>query len=190
MSLEKVKRLNEPHMQALTAFVYKLRNETNLDVPFFDTFDGGVNAKALFLLEKPGPKSTSSNGSGFISRDNDDETARAVKSFLEQACLGREETILWNVIPAWNGTRAIVKEELREGHRYLDELITLLPNLKVVVLVGLKSINKAEKHLLKHYKFCIIKSFHPSPIVKASNFSKWSAIVGEWKQVRDYLDTH
>lgn len=188
MSVEKEKRLNEAHMQALTEFVYKLRNETKLDVLFFDTFDGGINAKALFLLEKPGPKSSTSNGSGFISRDNDDETARAVKSFLEQADLSREETIIWNVIPAWNGTRAIVKDELIEGHRYLDELINLLPKLKVVVLVGLKSINKAEKYLIKNYNFYIVKSFHPSPIVKASNFAKWNAIAEQWKQVRTYLD--
>ena len=78
MTIEKEKRLNDAHMIALTEFVYKLREETNLDVPFFDTFDGGVNAKVLFLLEKPGPKSSTSGGSGFISRDNNDETARAI----------------------------------------------------------------------------------------------------------------
>lgn len=190
MSFEKEKRLNDEHMKQLTEFVYKLRKETNLDVPYFDTDDGGINAKALFLLEKPGPKSSTSAGSGFISRDNNDETARATKKFLEEVGLSRDETILWNVIPAWNGTRKIVKEELREAHRYLDELIKLLPNLKVVVLVGTKAISKAEKYLLQNYSFYIIKSFHPSPIVRASNFAKWSAISEQWGLVRIYLDNH
>ena len=190
MTIEKEKRLYDAHMIALTEFVYKLREETNLDVPFFDTFDGGVNAKVLFLLEKPGPKSSTSGGSGFISRDNNDETARATKKFLEQAGLKREETILWNVIVAWNGTRKIVKEELRDGHRHLNELIKLLPNLKVIVLVGTKAISKAEKYLDKHYNFYLIKSFHPSPIVRASNFAKWSAIAEQWALARAYLDSN
>ena len=136
MSTGKVKRLNEAHIKSLTDFVCRLRIELNPDIPFFDPSDGGINAKVLFLLEKPGPMSSNEHGSGFISQDNDDETARSIKKFLGEAGLDRQETIIWNVIPAWNGTRKIVKEELKQAHAHLDQLIKLLPYLKVVVLVG------------------------------------------------------
>lgn len=187
MSSEKGERLNEPHIRELTYFVYRLRREINPDVPFFDTFDGGVNAKVLLLLEKPGPMSSNEKGSGFISRDNDDETAKTTKIFLEQAGLQRDKTILWNVIPAWNGTRKIVKEELIQAHSYLEELIKLLPNLQVVVLVGKRASKNVGNYLEKNHKFHIIESFHPSPIVRASNFSKWSSIPEQWKLARNFL---
>jgi hypothetical protein len=51
-------------------------------VPDFDPLDGGVNAQVLFLLEKPGPMAAEDGkraGSGFISRDNDDGTAEAIR---------------------------------------------------------------------------------------------------------------
>ena len=40
------------------------------EVPDFDPLDGGVEARALFLFEKPGRMTAGQSGSGFISRDN------------------------------------------------------------------------------------------------------------------------
>lgn len=78
--------------------------------------DGGIAARVLFLFEKPGPMTAlvgRREGSGFISRDNDDPTAEAIWQFMREAEIPREEAVLWNVIPWWNGTRAIKTEELR-----------------------------------------------------------------------------
>jgi hypothetical protein len=74
--------LYQPHMAPLTEFVHQLRQRDRNEYPYFDPADGGVNASILFLLEKPGPMTVPTGrgrreGSGFISRDNDDPTAEA-----------------------------------------------------------------------------------------------------------------
>jgi len=64
-------KLSEPHITRLTAYAAKLRGFGKGEVPDFDPLDGGDNARALFLFEKPGPKtSEAQGGSGFISRNN------------------------------------------------------------------------------------------------------------------------
>jgi hypothetical protein len=75
---ERARRLaliESPHVAALTHLVVELRGELgpNYQIPYFDPLDGGTNAECLFLLEAPGPKAVAS---GFISRNNPDETAR------------------------------------------------------------------------------------------------------------------
>ncbi len=83
---------------------------------------GGIEARVLFLFEKPGPMTADEAigkrpGSGFISRDNDDPTAEAVFNFMRQADIPRELTILWNVIPWWNVRRGVERLELLDGAR-------------------------------------------------------------------------
>ena len=55
------------------------------------------------------------SGSGFISRNNDDPSAAATIEFMEKAGIPRTLTVIWNVIPWWNGTRKVTGPELREG---------------------------------------------------------------------------
>jgi len=98
-------------------------------VPEFDPLDGGVDARVLFLLEKPGRKTVDGgsisgrSGSGFISRNNDDPTAAAAIDFMQKAGIPRKLTISWNVIPWWNGTKKVKASELRDGIGCLKELI-------------------------------------------------------------------
>ena len=77
--------MNDPHMIILKNYVEKLRKTNPKSyTPNFDPNDGGINAKILFLFEKPGRKTDPSyGGSGYISLDNKDETARATKKFLK-----------------------------------------------------------------------------------------------------------
>lgn len=71
--------LRAPHIAPLTAFVEELRAEagSGAQVPYFDPWDGGIEATTLFLLEAPGRMAVFSR---FVSRDNPDETA---KNFFE-----------------------------------------------------------------------------------------------------------
>ena len=50
------------HVAQLTGFVEGIRRERGLgsEVPYFDPLDGGANARALFVLEAPGPKAVAS----------------------------------------------------------------------------------------------------------------------------------
>jgi hypothetical protein len=182
--------LDLPHMQPLVRYVGDLRHESNIEVPDFDPFDGGTSAQILFLLEKPGPMTAAANsdvqtGSGFISRDNDDPTAEATFRFMQEAGLPRELTILWNVVPWWNGTRKVTNAELRLGVAQVGRLMGLLPHLKVVVLVGRKA--QRAYTLLSHTCLPILRSDHPSPIVRARLPERWRNIPCEWAKAKPYL---
>ncbi|MEU3093266.1 hypothetical protein ABZ690_00165 [Streptomyces sp. NPDC006967] len=74
----------EPAVRPLNEWVEKLRTRLGdgESVPWFDPASGGVKARSLFLLEAPGRKAMGAEaelrrtGSGIISVDNDDPTAR------------------------------------------------------------------------------------------------------------------
>lgn len=108
--------LTLPHIASLAAYVTRLRSlRAPWQVPDFDPLDGGIQARILFLMEKPGPMTSEQGGSGFISRNNDDPTAEAAFNFMQRTEIPRELTALWNVVPWWNDTRKITAEELCAG---------------------------------------------------------------------------
>jgi len=177
--------LREPHMEVLTTYVERLQDRQIGFVPWFDPLDGGVNAKALFLMEKPGPMTAEPNGSSFISRNNDDPTAEAMFLFMRQAGIDKRLTVTWNVIPAWNGTIAINGKELNRGVDCVGDLMTLLPEIRVIVFVGRKAATAMP--LVKPLGIAMIESYHPSPIVRASRRDEWDAIPNQWKKILPYL---
>ncbi len=177
--------LGQPHIASLAAYARHLRAMGCGEVPDFDPLDGGIGARVLFLFEKPGPMTAAAGGSGFISRDNDDRTAAATFDFMRQAGIPREATVIWNVIPWWNGTRKVTSEELHKGVEQAGELIRLLPGLRAVVLVGRKAA-RAEPRLAAT-GLTVFTSAHPSPVVHARWPALWEAIPGQWAPVRPIL---
>jgi Uracil DNA glycosylase superfamily len=177
--------LTQPHIAPLAAYAAKLRRRGAGEVPEFDPLDGGVNAQVLFLFEKPGPMTADGTGSGFISRNNDDPTAKATFEFMEQAGIPRGLTITWNVIPWWNGTRKVTGQELREGVACVRELTTRLPKLRAVVLVGGKAAKAAR--LLEGSGLSVFTSAHPSPLVRARFPDRWNSIPEDWAKAFDQL---
>lgn len=154
--------LGEAHVKPLTEFVNDLRRaEGTEDVPYFDPLDGGIRARCLCLLEAPGPKAV---GSGFISRDNPDQTAQNFFRISEEASLPRDQTVLWNIVPWHLGKGAHPSAaDIRKGLCYLDQVMDLLPNLQVVVLLGRKAqeaYQTAEQRKLSDP----IECSHPSPV--------------------------
>ncbi len=178
--------LNEPHIAPLSNYVAELRERDSAQYPQFDPADGGVHASILFLLEKPGPMTVDAGrgartGSGFISRDNDDPTAEAAFAFYRQAGVPRKQSVLWNVIPGWNGTIKVTTDELRAGIEDVQTLVALLPKLKAIVLVG-KRAARAEELIGRAGDYEIFKSPHPSPQVRFTNPALWHSIPGIWKE--------
>ena len=128
----RLQALCQPHISPLTELVNRLRQRDDHEYPYFDPADGGINASILFLLEKPGPMTVlrgrgAREGSGFISRDNDDPTAEASFAFHNAAGIPRSETVMWNVIPGWNGTTKVTATELAAGVQDVAALVSLLP---------------------------------------------------------------
>ena len=159
--------LVRPHVQPLTRFVKNLRAEVGgqFAVPDFDPWDGGINAELLFLLEAPGPKARES---GFVSRNNPDETA---KNFFELNCeagIPRRSTLMWNVVPWYIGTghriRAATGTDLEAGLRPLPRLLGLLPHLRVIVLVGRKAERARALASSSHPNASLLVCPHPSPM--------------------------
>lgn len=174
--------LGQPHVAPLRDYVAGLRAEyPACEFPDFDPLDGGCLADILFLFEKPGPKtSRRRGGSGFISRDNDDPTAEETLAFMEEAKLPRKRTVIWNVVPGWNGTRAVTAGELTEGIERLKGLLPLFNDgLKTIVLVGCRA-GKAEA-LLKPTGIRLLVSAHPSPIVRGTRPEMWRTIPRTWE---------
>jgi hypothetical protein len=184
--------LNLPHVAPLTAYAAALRERGSGQVPEFDPLDGGIEARVLFLFEKPGPMTSEGGGtsrrigSGFISRNNDDPTAEATFRFMEQAEIARKAAVIWNVIPWWNGTRKVAGPELRAGAAEVRGLIALLPKVRAVVMVGERAA-KAKRYL-DSTELALFTSHHPSPLVRAKFPGKWNAIPTDWAKVREFID--
>ena len=184
--------LDLPHIAPLTEYCRQLRAEDRGTVPDFDPHDGGVEAQVLFLMEKPGPMTDDKGlmgrtGSGFISRDNNDPTAEAIFHFMREAAIDRGHSVLWNVVPWWNGTRKVSAEELSTGIERLAGLLTLLPKISVVVGVGAKSLKARE--FIHRRGLPFVPSMHPSPLNRARRKAAWDKIPEQWFLAHKYLTT-
>lgn len=115
---ERMQLLRDPHIAPLTDYVEQLRLEAGPGavIPYFDPWDGGTEAEVLFLLEAPGAKAVRS---GFVSRNNPDETAKNIFELCHEAGFHRKAMVLWNAVPWYIGTgskiRAATPADLEAG---------------------------------------------------------------------------
>lgn len=173
--------LDQAHIAPLTQYVLKLRTLYGFDneIPFFDPLDGGVDAKILFLLEAPGGKAVAS---GFISRDNPDPTARNVSLICEEIGLSRKDTIAWNIVPWYVGSttriRPVNQTDIAAAVQALGQLCSLLPEIRVVLLVGGKA-QKAQEIVKGLFDVPILSCPHPSQRV----FNFWPDKRNEVKEI-------
>jgi hypothetical protein len=137
-------------------------------IPDFDPAElgGGIETRALMVFEAPGPKTVPEwGGSGFISTDNDDPTAQ--NNWLARNDAGmHEHTLSWNICP-WVLGKASVHPgptELAQGAIELRGLMRLLPDLRVVVLCGLKAQQGWTSFIEPHIEGgpSVIRTWHPS----------------------------
>jgi uracil-DNA glycosylase len=159
--------LTEPHVSALTQFVDQVRHERGGEavVPYCDPADGGVRADCLFLLEAPGPRAVKS---GFVSRNNPDETAKNFMLLNEEARIPRARTVTWNIVPWYIGNsqriRSATARDVEEGWPYLRRLLALLPHLAVAVLVGRNAQRIRHRLTEARPNLRILDCPHPSPL--------------------------
>jgi hypothetical protein len=133
----------EPSARPLNDWVEGLRARLGdgESVPWFDPASGGVEARSLFLLEAPGQKAMGAaaelrrTGSGIISIDNDDPTARNCWMLRDEAGLPYRESVHWNVVPWYLGTviriAAPGKTEIQRAAPFLHEVMVMMPSLEV-----------------------------------------------------------
>ncbi len=178
----RVAMLDRPHARPLADHVRRMRQDRVGFVPDFDPLDGGIAARLLFLLEKPGPRIVLSDGTGFVSRNNPDPTARNCHGFMIEAGIDHRQVAIWNIVPWWNGTMAITASECRAGAAALRLTLALFPRLRGVVLVG----NRASEHgapVLDGSGLKLFRTVHPGLQARAGPRSRdrWLAIPELWR---------
>ncbi len=181
--------LNQGHVAPLTRFVEEIsRQHPEKSIPYFDPLDGGTRARCLFVLEAPGSNAVES---GFISRNNNDESAKNFFEINVEAGIPREKTITWNIVPWYIGTgkkiRPATTDDINTGLPYLYRLIELLPILQIVVLIGKKA-QRVKKDLKSRYAdIKIFECYHPSPRVINTNPKNRQKIIETLKPVSNIL---
>jgi len=185
--------LHQVHVKPLTDFVHEIKSEQlGRDVPYFDPLDGGIRAQCLFVLESPGRMTKNKSGSGFISRNNNDETAKNFFEVNVAAGIPRKKTITWNIVP-WDISddgkkKAPASSDIETGLEYLNRLIDRLPDLRVIVLVGKKAQEVEGELSATHVDIRIDHCPHPSPLNVNTNPQNRQKIIDVLKQVREFLD--
>ncbi len=156
----------QTHVAALNGFVETLRARKGdgYQIPFFDPFDSGVTARALLLMEAPGTRAVES---GFVSRDNPDETAKNIFEMSLNAGLDRRDCVLWNVCPWFLGTSTTIAPvqavDIREAEGELRWLLNRLPDLQCVALIGRKAQRAIATVTAERPGLPIVNMPHPSP---------------------------
>lgn len=130
---EQLRRCFDEHVAPLNLLVDELRKENW--APYIAPIYGGVNARLLYVLRDPGPKTKEDGGSGFLCWENDDATAETLNKLFGDVGIEAQDVIPWNAYP-WYINREPTAKELEAGVDPLKRVIDLLPNLKVVLLLG------------------------------------------------------
>ena len=184
-------QLKSPHIVALTVFVDLLRDKKgrNYRIPYFDPADGGIAAEILFLFEAPGKRAVQT---GFISRNNPDESAKNFFNLNIEAGIRRKRTISWNIVPWYIGSgkhiRAATSRDIEAGARPLASLLELLPRLRAIVLFGRKAQRGAPLIAKLSPSVRLFASPHPSPqyVNRAPHNRK--KILSVLREALEYLD--
>lgn len=157
----------EPHVAPLTGLVERIRREKpGAFVPYFDPTEAGTEARILLLLEAPGRRAALEAGSGFVSPDNDDQTAQNMWHLLREAEIDRRrDVVTWNVVPWYIGDgskiRPTATSDLDEAREATRELLSLLPQVETVVLLGRPAAKAWSALDLEHRA---LEAPHPSPL--------------------------
>lgn len=178
-------------MVTLTNFVHRLRERmgTQVVIPYINPWDGGIEAKVMFLLEAPGAKA---RNSGFVSMNNPDETAKNFFEISRESGIDRKQIVTWNTVPWYIGSDSKIRpansSDISAGVGSLAELLELLPKLKAIVLVGGKA-QKAEDHIRQTAPYLqIFKSPHPSPLFVNRKPENRLILLKHWQAVQLFLE--
>ncbi|MCW2634770.1 MAG: hypothetical protein JWQ99_1137 [Blastococcus sp.] len=181
-------RLWEPHVAPVNRFVDLIRTEiatanTPADgpvpevfVPYTDPDSGGTAARILFVLESPaGPAAL---GSGMLSADNDDGTAKNMWLAYKSSGMPRTYGLHWNAVPWYVGdgkkNAGVRDHQVELGRQYLLRLLDFAPLVRVVVALGKpaqRSIAGAATQLASRGT-AVLDAPHPSPRLAAISGGK------------------
>lgn len=157
----------DPHIAPINNFVLSLRDPgEDRWVPEVAPLHAGVDAVVLSVLRDPGPKTQAGSGSGFLCIENDDPTAERQCQLFAAHGVSPRLVLPWNAYP-WYINRAPNAAEREAGAGVLVDLISLLPDLRVVLLQGndaadvWRRVVKRQPSLLAERGIDVVESIHP-----------------------------
>jgi hypothetical protein len=135
---ERWARRYEGMVGELNRWVDHVRDTTYENVPYLDPACATSGARVLVLMGDP--PGEAEEGSGFVSKHNNDPTAHNTYVASDRAKLGYDISLHWNVVPWWvanpaKPVRALEREAVR-AQPYLVALLEMLdaPPSEVVLL--------------------------------------------------------
>ncbi|MGW0774015.1 uracil-DNA glycosylase [Streptomyces sp. NPDC002835] len=185
-----------PAVRPLNDWVAGLRERLGRaeSVPWFDPASGGTEARSLFLLEAPGRMAVGGEaglrrtGSGIISIDNNDPTANNCWTLRNEAGLPYRHSVYWNIVPWYLGTAdriaAAGRTEIQRAAPFLHEVVSMLPELEVVVPMG-RSAQAGWDAYAARYGPAVrtLPTWHPSPRGLASRPASRGEILEAMREV-------
>lgn len=138
----KMARIREPHVKPLNDLADRIAESMNLPhghVPYVDPDQGGIDARVLVLLDNPSTKVEAGTGSGLLSLDNDDRTARNCREAYARHGVPWSQVVHWNVVPfpvAGVRNGGSTAAERARAVRWTRQVVELCPNLEQVLLLG------------------------------------------------------
>lgn len=157
----------------LNRWVEQVRDTTNESIPYLDPDSASEGVRILMLFQDP--SNAAEGDSGFISKHNNDPTARNYYEVTEAAQVPYEMTLNWNVVPWWSTKNPkfpgrTVGGEAPRAAPYLVEFIRLLAEPpRVLVLSGdaaQKAWDRIEWKIDRDLRarMEILRCPHPSPM--------------------------
>ncbi|MFC3960565.1 uracil-DNA glycosylase [Nocardia jiangsuensis] len=146
--------------------VDRLTEESGEPLPYLAPVYGGTEARVLSLFRDPGPRTRSGQqSSGLLSLENDDQAAERYLEFFQTSGLRIGDLITWNAYP-WYTTRKPSTADIDRGIAPLEQVIALLPKLKVVLAHGLDAQAAWRRFERQHpevaSKLIVIPTYHTS----------------------------
>jgi uracil-DNA glycosylase len=162
-------QLHVPRIAPITDLVTSLRQQTAQEVPYVAPIYGGTEARLLMVLTSPGRAThPGPGGTGFLCIENSDRAAATVKNLLSEAGISPREMTPWNACPWFTGGPSPTAAELEAGVEPWAQLIGLLPDVRVIMLLGGAAQDGWRRVLRRHPGVVadhakVIRTYSPGP---------------------------
>lgn len=194
-------RIYEPHVAPLQEMARRVCfAHGRHGGPLFDPDFGGVNARICLLFATPGPAVADVSGAfvrpgtGFVSPDNPDQSAKRTDDTLKAAGIPRSDVVIWNAIPWYLPRKPNGKlnngsaRDMDEAAPALFELFVLCHRLRVLLLGGNVAQSVAERAFrLQPNAFVgywVIASPHTSPQAMNAAPDRSARLVSAFEKAR------
>ena len=163
-------QLRVPRIAPITDLVDILRQHQHYGVPYVAPMYGGIEARLLTVLASPGRETRAAPGAtGFLCIENPDQTAANIKHLTSEEEISPREMTPWNAYPWFTDGPRLTAAELEKGVEPWVQFIKLLPDLRVMMLLGgaaqdgWRRVRRRHPDLLPENKVKIICTYSPGP---------------------------